>query len=63
MLFLGTNIWEFSTLYDGKAYRLFAFWDKEKETMIVASHGIVKKTQKNASKENSYSLSTKRKIF
>jgi mRNA-degrading endonuclease RelE of RelBE toxin-antitoxin system len=25
---LNESIWEFRTLYNGKAYRLFAFWDK-----------------------------------
>ncbi len=46
-----TNIWEFRTLHNGMAYRLFAFWDKEGETLVVATHGIVKKTQKTPHKE------------
>jgi len=46
-----TDIWEFRTLYNKTAYRLFAFWDNEKETLIIATHGIVKKTQKTPSKE------------
>jgi len=46
-----TDIWEFRTLYNGNCYRLFAFWDTETETLIVATHGIVKKTQKTPSKE------------
>lgn len=33
------------------AYRLFAFWDIESDTLIVATHGIIKKTQKTPSKE------------
>ncbi|MHC8949697.1 type II toxin-antitoxin system RelE/ParE family toxin [Sphingobacterium hungaricum] len=46
-------IWEFRTLYEGKNYRLFAFWDKidRKETLVVATHGILKKTQKAQAKE------------
>lgn len=33
---LTENIWEFRTLFDGKHYRLFAFWDKtEKEETLV----------------------------
>lgn len=40
-----------STLYNKKAYRLFAFWDKDKEAFVVATHGIVKKTQKTPLKE------------
>lgn len=46
-----SEIWEFRTLYNGIAYRLFAFWDTEKETLIVATHGIIKKTQKTPQKE------------
>ena len=35
------------------AYRLFSFWDKinGKETLVVATHGILKKTQKTPLKE------------
>lgn len=33
------------------AYRLFAFWDKDKDTLVVATHGVIKKTQKTPSKE------------
>lgn len=50
---LNEFIWEFRTLYNGKAYRLFSFWDKTKdtETLVVATHGILKKTQKTPTKE------------
>jgi phage-related protein len=50
---LNDIIWEFRTLYNGKAYRLFSFWDKtnEIETLVVATHGILKKTQKTPTKE------------
>lgn len=50
---LNDLIWEFRTIYDRKAYRLFAFWDKtdNKETLVVATHGILKKTQKTPQKE------------
>ncbi len=46
-------IWEFRTLYNSKAYRLFSFWDKtnERETLVVAAHGILKKTKKTPTKE------------
>lgn len=47
----GTDIWEFRTLYDGNCYRLFSFWDTETDTLIIATHGIMKKTQKTPSKE------------
>ncbi len=50
---LNEFIWEFRTLYNGKAYRLFSFWDKshKNETLVIATHGIVKKTQKTPPKE------------
>ena len=47
----GTDIWEFRTLYNRTAYRLFAFWDTDGETLVVATHGLVKKTQKTPAKE------------
>lgn len=46
-----SEIWEFRTLYKGIAYRLFSFWDKDSDTLVVATHGIIKKTQKTPSKE------------
>jgi phage-related protein len=50
---LTDSIWEFRTLYNSRAYRLFAFWDKVdgKNTLVVATHGILKKTQKTPPKE------------
>jgi len=50
---LNDFIWEFRTLYNSKAYRLFSFWDKVdgKEKLVVATHGILKKTQKTPTKE------------
>ena len=29
----------------------FSFWDTEKETLVIATHGMVKKTQKTPKKE------------
>ena len=48
---VGSEIWEFRALSDRMAYRLFAFWDTEEETLVIATHGIIKKTQKTPSKE------------
>lgn len=47
----GTEIWEVRTQYAGNAYRLLSFWDTEEDTLIVASNGFVKKTQKTPKKE------------
>ncbi len=38
------DIWEFRTKYDGMEYRLLAFWDKTTNSLVVATHGFVKKT-------------------
>lgn len=46
-----TEIWEFRTRYKGNQYRLFAFWDTMRDCLVVATHGIVKKTQKTPIKE------------
>ena len=50
---LNELIWEFRTLYNGKSYRLFSFWDKSdgSETLVIATHGILKRSQKTPSKE------------
>lgn len=47
----GSDIWELRAQYEGNAFRLFAFWDTRKRALIVATHGIVKKTQKTPRKE------------
>lgn len=58
-----SEIWEFRTLYQGTAYRLFSFWDKEAETLVIATHGIIKKTQKTPSKEIARAEEIRRKYF
>ena len=47
----GSEIWEFRALYNKIKYRLFAFWDTQTDTLVIATHGIVKKTQKTPTKE------------
>lgn len=48
---LNDDIWEFRTRFNGMVYRLFAFWDKDIRAMVVATHGLVKKTQKTPQNE------------
>jgi phage-related protein len=48
---LEDDIWEFRTLHNKIAYRLFAFWDETEKSMIIATHGIVKKTDRTPKKE------------
>ena len=45
---LSDDIWEFRTLYQGLQYRLLAFWDKTStiNTLVVSTHGFVKKRSK-----------------
>ncbi|MBQ9473286.1 MAG: type II toxin-antitoxin system RelE/ParE family toxin [Bacteroidales bacterium] len=47
----GTDIWEFRVEYESNAYRLLAFYDKKTKSLIVATHGFVKKSQKTPQKE------------
>lgn len=48
---LTDNIWEFRTRYQGMAYRLLAFWDKDKKALVIATNGFIKKKQKTPSNE------------
>ncbi len=45
---LSDDIWEFRTLYQGLRYRLLVFWDKTStiNTLVVSTHGFVKKRSK-----------------
>ena len=47
------EIWEFRTLFNKTYFRLFAFWDKSEkaEALVLATHGIIKKTGKIPDKE------------
>ena len=45
------------------SYRLFSFWDTETETLIIATHGIVKKTQKTPAKEIAKAEEIRREYF
>lgn len=50
---LQKEIWEFRTKYAGLQIRLLAFWDKSdnKETLVIATHGFLKKVDKVPSNE------------
>ncbi len=58
-----TEIWEFRTIWQGMAYRLFAFWDKDMETLVVATHGLVKKSQKTPKSEIKKALAIRKYYF
>lgn len=50
---LQDEIWEFRTKYNKTYYRLFAFWDKtgKEDTVVISTHGLIKKTDKIPKKE------------
>ncbi|RLD54561.1 MAG: type II toxin-antitoxin system RelE/ParE family toxin [Bacteroidetes bacterium] len=50
---LNSNIWEFRTKFNLKQYRLLAFWDKRNsvKTLVIATNGFIKKTQKTPKSE------------
>ena len=56
-----TDIWEFRTLFDNIQYRLLAFWDKRngQKTLVIATHGFVKKSQKTPPQEIHHAESIK----
>jgi phage-related protein len=62
---LTTDIWEFRTLFNKMQYRLFAFWDKTDKvvTVVIATHGIIKKTQKTPKKEIEKAIELMKKYF
>ena len=58
-----SEIWEFRTLFNGSCYRLFSFWDTETETLVIATHGIIKKSQKTPPKEITKAEEIRKKYF
>ncbi len=58
-----TDVWEFRTLYNGIQYRVFAFWDTEKEAIVLTTHGIIKKTQKTSKKEIARAEAIRKEYF
>ncbi|KIP63028.1 type II toxin-antitoxin system RelE/ParE family toxin [Prevotella pectinovora] len=58
-----SEIWEFRTLFNGNCYRLFSFWDTETETLVIATHGIIKKSQKTPPKEITKAEEIRKKYF
>jgi len=45
---LNDDIWAFRTTFQSNEYRLLAFWDKtdNQNTLVICTHGFIKKTQK-----------------
>jgi hypothetical protein len=62
---LQDEIWEFRTRYGGKQIRLLAFWDKtgNKETLVIATHGFIKRVDKVPAKEIERAERLRKKYF
>ena len=62
---LTDDIWEFRTLFQGFKYRLFAFWDKTSstDTLVVCSHGFIKKRSKVPEQEIEKAVKIRIKYF
>jgi phage-related protein len=45
---LNNDIWEFRIKYNSKNFRFLAFWDKDSkiDTVVITTHGFVKKSNK-----------------
>jgi hypothetical protein len=59
------DIWEFRTIFAGFQIRLLAFWDKtdNQNTLVIATHGFIKKVDKILKKEIDRAERLKLKYF
>ncbi|MFM6952265.1 MAG: type II toxin-antitoxin system RelE/ParE family toxin [Bacteroidota bacterium] len=62
---LRNEIWEFRTLFKGNQIRLLAFWDSrdKAETLVVATHGFMKKSAKVPTDEIDKAIALRDKYF
>ena len=62
---LESEIWEFRTKYNGQQIRLLAFWDKQdkEQTLVIATHGFIKKVDKVPKKEIERAVNIRVKYF
>lgn len=62
---LQNDIWEFRTKFAGLQIRLLAFWDKSdnKETLVIATHGFIKKIDKVPANEIERAVRLREKYF
>lgn len=58
-----TEIWEFRTAYNNIAYRLLAFWDTRSNSLVIATHGFIKKKQKTPLKEIARAEEIRKRYF
>lgn len=62
---LQKDIWEFRTKYEGQQVRLLAFWDKTSkvQTLVIATHGFIKKASKVPENEIDRAVRIKEQYF
>ncbi len=62
---LQDEIWEFRTKYNKSYFRLFAFWDKtnKSDTIVISTHGLIKKTDKIPKSEIERAERSREKYF
>ena len=62
---LQDEIWEFRTLFNKTHYRLLAFWDRTEktDTVVVSTHGFIKKTDKTPKSEIDKAEKLRQKYF
>lgn len=60
---LTDEIWEFRTRFDKQQIRLLAFWDPNLNSLIVCTHGFIKKTQKTPKSEIKKALEFRKKYL
>lgn len=59
------EIWEFRSKFLGNQHRLLAFWDKsnDRNTLVIATHGFIKKTSKVPQNEIQKAENIRREYF
>jgi len=62
---LQNDIWEFRTKFAGLQVRLLAFWDKSdnKDTLVIATHGFIKKVDKVPANEIERAVRLRERYF
>lgn len=62
---LRDDIWEFRIRHGSNQIRLLAFWDKtnHQETLVIATHGFIKKTDKVPGNEIERAKNIRKKYF
>jgi phage-related protein len=62
---LSSEIWEFRTHFKNNQIRFLAFWDKTggNQTLVIVTHGFIKKAQKTLKSEIERAVQLRRDYF